>query len=250
MSGAVEIERGKLVVVRGLAHVLFEVDARELHHLARIGDALLRILRIRQIIQRHATAQAEREGHLRDLVVLRHVRVEVVFAVPVHHGWRGAAQHHPGEDRLLDRGLVQHRQRPGQSEASRAGVRVWLRPIFHRAGAEHLAARRELRVNFEADGDDVFGHAERKRTSAGRSKREPGTGQRAVGGFFSSPPQYILTGCGGGGWRYTTESMACSSSMLAKMGRSSELLATLSTLGSCISPAKSLLSMAFRTSGS
>ncbi len=60
---------------------------------------------------------------------------------------------------MRQRFVIHHRQRAGQPEADRAGVRVRLGAKFHRTTAKHLRTRLELHVNLEADGDDVIRHS-------------------------------------------------------------------------------------------
>ena len=54
---------------------------------------------------------------LADLVVLRHVRIEVVLPVERSHGWTVQLQGQAEAHGQLDRLLVEHRQRAGQAEA-------------------------------------------------------------------------------------------------------------------------------------
>ena len=90
------------------------------------------------------------EGHrtLRGLEVLRHIRIEVVFAVE-HRMLLDLAV--GGEARLhdvLDRALVGHGERPGQAQADRAHIGVRLVVVANLAAAEHLGVeRRELGMN-------------------------------------------------------------------------------------------------------
>ncbi len=101
---------------------------------------------------------AQRLVVLRDLVVLRHVRVEVVL--PREPGLNGdrAVQRQPDLDRVLDGHPVGHRERAGQAQADRAdqGVRLTAEP--GRAAAEHLGHGAELDVRFEADHRVVAAH--------------------------------------------------------------------------------------------
>src|SRR6188472_3860549 len=87
---------------------------------------------------------------LRHLVVLRHVRIEVVL--PVEHArLDGAAERHAEAHRQLDRLLVEHRQRPGQTEAHRTYVGVRLRAELVATTAEDLRLGSELAVHLEPD---------------------------------------------------------------------------------------------------
>ena len=169
----VEIQRAVRAVVRAFAHVLLQVDAGQRHRRSGAGDAFLPVLRIRQIIQRHAAAETQREVELRSLVVLRHVRVEIILPVPLHHRRRGTAEQHAREDGFFDGSAIQHRQRARQAEADGTGERVRGFAEFHRAAAEHLAPRAELTVNLKTDGDDVIfpGHKNVPLMWAGRAPR-------------------------------------------------------------------------------
>ena len=157
-AGAIEVDGGEALVVGAFGHVFFQMDAGELHDLAGIGDAFLRILRIGQIIERNAAAEAERQIKLGDLVVLRHVGVEVVLPVPFHHRRRGAVQHDAGEDGLFNGQAIEDREGSRQAEAGGAGEGIGLCTVFSGTGAEHFTAGVELGVDFESDGNDVVWH--------------------------------------------------------------------------------------------
>ena len=92
---------------------------------------------------------------MRGLVVFRHVRVEVVFAIPLRHGWRGATKKHPREDCFLNGDAIEHGQSAGQTEAGGADVDIGFIAKGGGAGAEHLGLRVDLAVDFEADGDEI-----------------------------------------------------------------------------------------------
>ena len=61
--------------------LLLEMNAHEVHFLVRRRDILLRVFWVSEIVQRHAAVGAERHVVLRNLVVLRHVRIKIIFAV-------------------------------------------------------------------------------------------------------------------------------------------------------------------------
>ena len=125
--------------------------------LSGVGDVFPVVGGIAVIVERDAAADAERQVHLRRLIVLRHVRIEIVLAVPLGDFRRRAIDHQSGEQRFLDGLAVEHGQRAGQAEADRAGVGVGRVAERGAAGAEHLGVRFDLAVDFEADGDEV-GH--------------------------------------------------------------------------------------------
>jgi hypothetical protein len=93
------------------------------------------------------------------LVVLRHVRIEIVLPVPAGKLRRRAAKREAGEEGFLNGALVEHGQGTGQTEADGAGVRVRLVAEGRAAGAEHLGVGVDLGVDFKADGNEV-GHGE------------------------------------------------------------------------------------------
>ena len=64
-----------------LRYVFFEMDAHQTHFLFRGGDIFLRVLRISEIVQRHAAVCAQRHIVLRNLIILRHVGIEIIFAI-------------------------------------------------------------------------------------------------------------------------------------------------------------------------
>ena len=144
--------------MEALGDVLLEVDAGEADFLVFGGDGFLGVLGVGEVVEGDSAAEAEGQIVLADLVVLRHVGVEVVFAIELADRANLAVQHEPGEGGEFERLLVHDRQGTGHAEADRADIGVGFRAVFHRAGAEHLAAGFELHVDFEADGGDVFGH--------------------------------------------------------------------------------------------
>jgi hypothetical protein len=133
-------------------HIFFEMDPHERHLLVRIRDIFLRVLRISEIVQGHPAFRAERPRVLRDLIIFRHVRIEIIFPVEVRHRGDFAIEHQARKNGEPHRFRVHYRQCAGQPETRRASVRIRRRAEFHRAGAEHLRTRPELRMDFEADG--------------------------------------------------------------------------------------------------
>ena len=153
-AGAVVVdERVRRVVdpatsadVLGLAGVLFHVGALD----ADPGAVDL-----------HPTLDADRRVVLADLVVLRHVRVEVVLPVEDRLRWHVEVHRFPESQRELHHPAVQHRQRARKTEADRADVRVRLGPELVRAAAEELGRRRQLDVHLEPDHRFVLRHRAR-----------------------------------------------------------------------------------------
>ena len=157
-AGTVEIDAGGGLHVEALGDILLDMDADETDIFVLCGDAFLGVLRIREIMERNTAAEAEGQIVLADLVVLRHVGVEIVFAVELADRSDLAAQHEACERGELESLFVHDRQGTGHAEADRADIGIRLGAVFDRAGAKHLAAGFELNVNFEADGGDVICH--------------------------------------------------------------------------------------------
>ena len=106
-------------------------------------------------VKGNAAAETERKIHLGDLVVLGHVGVEVVLAIPNDRGRRGTTEEHAGEDGALDGEFVEDGKGTGQAETGRAGMGVWFVGKGSFATAEHFGPGFDLAMNFESDGDDV-----------------------------------------------------------------------------------------------
>ncbi len=151
------------------------------HDLIRPRDAFLRILRVGEIVQRHSAAEADRQVVLRNLVVLGHVRVEIIFPVELADGRDLALEHQSRKRRQAQRIPVHDGKRPRQPETDRAGMRIRLRAEFHPAPAEHLAPGLQLHMHFQPDGGEVFHPAETLHRFPGFSKlREKPPGCRLL----------------------------------------------------------------------
>ena len=122
--------------VDGLAGVLFHVRALD-------ADA--------EAVHLEHTVDADRLVVLADLIVLRHVRIEVVLAVEQRTVRHRALQRLTDAQRELHRPLAQHGQRAGQPQAHRADVRVGLGAELVLARAEQLRRRGQLDVHLETD---------------------------------------------------------------------------------------------------
>ncbi len=151
-AAAVEIDQSAVVLVLGLAGVLFEVQLRD-------GDPA--DVGLPASLHRHVQVTAARQRHivLGDLVALGQVGVEIVLAVEERDrldiGVHGSRQ----QDAFLDHGFVQHRQHARHTAAYRTDVGVWLViPRIRLAGAEDLGGGVELDMGFESDDGFVFGH--------------------------------------------------------------------------------------------
>ena len=132
------------------------MDAGEADFPARVGDVFLVIPGVVVIGEGHRSAETERQIKLRDLVVLGHVRIEVVLPVPLGDLRCLAFEEEAGEDGLLDGGFVEDRQGTGQAETGGAYVGVGFLPEAGPASAEHLAAGVDLAVNLKTDGGNVI----------------------------------------------------------------------------------------------
>ena len=88
---------------------------------------------------------------LRDLVVARHVRVEVVLAGELAPLCDLAVQGQTQLDRVVDRGLVDDRQGAGQTEGDRGQLRVRLAAELDVGRAEQLGVRGQLHVGFQTE---------------------------------------------------------------------------------------------------
>ena len=92
---------------------------------------------------------AQRQVVLRDLIVLRHVGIEVVLAVEQGMRRDPAIERQADQHQVLDRAPVRHRQGSRLTETYRACLRIRLCAERGGAVAEHLRARGELDVNLE-----------------------------------------------------------------------------------------------------
>ena len=142
-----------------LCYVFLEMDPHQMHFLVMRDDIFLCVLGISEIMQRHAAVRAQRHVVLRNLIIFRHVRVEIIFAIELADGRNIASEHQSHQHGHAQRFLIHHRQRAGQPEANRTRVRVRLRAKFNWRSAKHFGARLELHVHFKTDGRDVV-HAQ------------------------------------------------------------------------------------------
>ena len=106
----------------------------------------------------HIAAKAEWQIILADLVVLRHIGIEIIFAIKFADRPDLTAQHEPSERGEFQGFFIHDRQGARHPKTHRAYVGVGLRAVFDRARAEHLTAGLELNVNLEADGGDIVSH--------------------------------------------------------------------------------------------
>ena len=121
-------------------------------------------------MQRHAAVRAQRHVVLRNLIIFRHIRVEIIFAIELADRRDIASEHQSRQHGHAQRFLIHHRQRAGQPEANRTSVRVRLGAKFNRRSAKHFGSRLELHVHFQSDRRDVV-HAQFLTQSPQRSQR-------------------------------------------------------------------------------
>ena len=135
--------------MRRLAGVLLHMDPRDADPaLAAVGELDVEV-----------TAHADRQVVLADLVVLRHVRIEVVLPVEQRARSDLAVQRQPDLDGVLDGLLVRHGQGARVTEADRAHIGVGLGPELIEAAAEHLRGSGQLDVALQPDhGLELLGH--------------------------------------------------------------------------------------------
>ena len=144
----VQIDLGKAAVaVRQLAGVFLEVDPSQMTPAAAAtvlahGDF-------------EVTAPRKRQVVLADLIVLGQVGIVVVLAVPLGKRSDLGVQRHGRLQGQVKRLAVHHRQRAGQAERDRVGLRIGRQTEVGAAPREHLALGLKLNVDFQADDDFV-----------------------------------------------------------------------------------------------
>ena len=143
-AGAVEIDVGVfgMLVVDRLAGVLLQVQAldADLERLAVGAHLDLALADDRALV-------------LRDLVALRQVRIEVVLAVE-HRGQVDARlEAEAGAHRLIDAGLVDHRQHAGHGRIHQRHVAVGSAAEGRRRAREQLGVGGDLGMHLQADHD-------------------------------------------------------------------------------------------------
>ena len=153
-------------LVRELADVLFQVEALDADPPGRAVDLDLQ-----------PAVLGQRRLVLADLVVLRHVGIEVVLPGEAARAVDPAVEGAGRADPELDRAAVDDRQHPGHALANRACLVVGRRAEGRGAAAEHLRAREELRVDLEPDdrlpGGAHAGDGLGAGTTSGRRRRTP-----------------------------------------------------------------------------
>ena len=144
--------------MKTLGDIFLEMNTDEANLLILRRYGLLGILRIREIVQRDGPAKAERQVILTDLIVLGHVRIEVILAVKFADRRDLATEHESRQRREAQRLFVHDRKRTGKSEAHGTDVGVRLGAMLHGTATKHFCLRFQLHVNFETNRGNVFRH--------------------------------------------------------------------------------------------
>ena len=142
------------------ARILLKVNARQRHrrkHPVRPGSAPLVLWKI-LVIERNLATHDQRLVILADLIILRHVRIEIIFAIPFAKFRGDSAEQLARQDGHFDGLLVEDRQGTRQPQAGRTGPSIRVVPVTRGAGAKHLAPRLEVDVDFKTNGRDVVGN--------------------------------------------------------------------------------------------
>ena len=140
-----------------LAGVFFQMDVIEFGS-AKFGQAFFNdIAGVAPGIERDAASDAKGKVQLGGLVVLRHVRVEVTFAIPLGNFRRMAAEHQAGQYRAFDGVFIEDGQGSRESHADGADVGVGFVARSCLAGTEHLALCFDLAMDFKTYGNNVIG---------------------------------------------------------------------------------------------
>ena len=146
-----ERDAGAVVVDQ---RVIGLVDAAATAHVHGLAGVLLEVRALdpdRRATDIESAVDEDRLLVLTHLVVLRHVRVEVVLPGEDRRGRHVEVERLRESQRELDRTLVQHRQRAREPQAHRADVGVRLGAELVGATAEQLRHGRELAVHLEPD---------------------------------------------------------------------------------------------------
>ena len=86
---------------------------------------------------------------LTDLIALRQVDIEIVFAVKTRKQINLRVQANAGFHRLLKAKLIYDRQHAGHARINQGHLTVRLRAIFRRCAGKQFGIRRDLRMHFQ-----------------------------------------------------------------------------------------------------
>ena len=137
LMGKVFSKPEKLSIYR--RRILFEMDVVDADEL--LGSVCARDL--------NAATDAQGIAVLRYLIVLRHVRVEIVLAVERRMAIDLAAEHESAHDCKLDRFLVHDGKSARIAQTHRTHIGVRLATGLQQAAAEHLRVRLQLNMSLK-----------------------------------------------------------------------------------------------------
>src|ERR1700680_2560351 len=133
--------------MKTLRNIFFQVDAHQMYPLVRIPDVLLSLLGIGHIIEWHFALATERRIILRNLIILRHVRIEIMLAIEFTD-WRYARlKNQTRQGSQFERLQVHHRQSARQYQTDRTDMPIGVRAVFDGTTTKHLAPRLQLAPN-------------------------------------------------------------------------------------------------------
>ena len=135
-----------MLVVKRLPCILFQMQP-----LNADLDVFKLPLPVRSDGHEHCSFADNRLLELRNLVALRQVGIEIVFAVKHRLFVDLRLQPEPRAHRLLDTFLIDDRQHPGHRGIDQRHMRVWRAAKIRRSAGEELGMRQNLRMHFEAD---------------------------------------------------------------------------------------------------
>ena len=150
-AGAVQINAGRGMerVVQRLAGIFFEVRALDFD------------LKRATVVSANGNFAAahDRQFVLADLIALRQIGIEVVFAREYAFARDLRIDGQTEADRLAEHGSIRYRQRARQRDIDRAGLRIRFGAVMRRGAREQLARGIELGVDFQADDGLPIAHA-------------------------------------------------------------------------------------------
>ena len=102
-------------------------------------------------MQGHATLYAKRLIVLRDLIILRHIRIEIIFTVETGMSVHLAIQGQGSSHAHFYSAFVQNRQGTRKAEANRTSIRIGRIPKLRGTAAKNFRLGKQLSVNFQTD---------------------------------------------------------------------------------------------------
>src|SRR5690606_9442974 len=144
----VHIGHGRMLVMHGLARILFQMQA----FYADL-DVLVLALAVRPDRDDDRAFADDGLLELRDLVALGQVRIEIVL--PVEYGFQidPGLEPQPGADRLADALLVDDRQRARHGRVDQGHIGIGRSAEGCRGSRKEFCLRGDLRMNLPADND-------------------------------------------------------------------------------------------------